>query len=225
MKRAKKTEGQVDMSRKGKSSKKDSGLWNHWVVVSLGLFMLGLWGAVAYQAIHTKPRPKASVTSGPVPVFFKRSEDAMPLPPTVDELVLKSAGRLARVTPRLAVWEVPSHSILCLALVASSRSIASSDLQPLEWAREADRMIQLDSRSEEQITALMNFSQRHHFWKKNICSMGALRKQFDRLTLERSENTADNASSTHSLPTPASVIRKQVLEQERASRKSEEVLA
>src|SRR5579884_2036151 len=104
MKRAKKTEAQVSMSRKGKSSKKDPSLWNHWVVVSLGLFLLGLWGAVAYQAIHAKPHPKTSATSGPVPVFFKRAEDAMPFPSTVDPAKFKSdsvreAYQIAREIP------------------------------------------------------------------------------------------------------------------------------
>lgn len=54
--------------------------------------MAGLWGAVAYQATHAKLRPKPSQTSQGVPVYFKRAEDAMPLPSTIDPAKFKNAS-------------------------------------------------------------------------------------------------------------------------------------
>ena len=45
-------------------------------------------------------------------------------------------------------------------------------------------MMRLDGRTEEQIAVLVAWSQHHPFWLKNILSMGKLRQQFDRLTLE-----------------------------------------
>lgn len=58
----------------------------------LGIFLAGLWGAVAYQAIHAKPKPKASQTAQGIPVYFKRPEDAMPFPATLDPAKFKNAS-------------------------------------------------------------------------------------------------------------------------------------
>lgn len=56
------------------------------------------------------------------------------------------------------------------------------DLQ--RWAKAFDLMIRRDKREPKDIWALMEFSQQDTFWKTNILSPDALRKQFDRLTLK-----------------------------------------
>lgn len=52
------------------------------------------------------------------------------------------------------------------------------------WAADVDRMIRIDKRSEEDIRALITWSQKDNFWKGNILSTSALRKQFDKLTIQ-----------------------------------------
>lgn len=92
------------MRKKQKATAKQSWLRTHAVLVGLGIFVVGLWGAVAYQAIHAKPKSKASQTAQSVPVYFKRAEDAMPFPATVDPAKFKdpsirAAYQVAREIP------------------------------------------------------------------------------------------------------------------------------
>ncbi|MEW6481880.1 MAG: hypothetical protein AB1397_02595, partial [bacterium] len=60
--------------------------------------------------------------------------------------------------------------------------ITLSQLQ--EWSKEVDLMIKMDKRSENEIRQVIEWSQKDTFWHKNILSMKAVRKQFDRLWLE-----------------------------------------
>jgi hypothetical protein len=69
-------------------------------------------------------------------------------------------------------------------ILGNNESAKITDKQIEGWAREADRMMRIDGRTEEQIAVLVAWSQHHPFWLKNILSMGKLRQQFDRLTLE-----------------------------------------
>lgn len=52
------------------------------------------------------------------------------------------------------------------------------------WAREVDRMIELDGRDPKEIEKIILFSQRDGFWHKNIRSTAKLRKQFEPLQLK-----------------------------------------
>lgn len=56
------------------------------------------------------------------------------------------------------------------------------DLQ--KWADDVRLMMERDSRTEEQIQYLIEWSQSHSFWHKNILSTSKLREQFDRLVME-----------------------------------------
>lgn len=99
----KKCKGKSIMGKKHKATKQ-SWLRTHAVLVILGIFVAGLWGAVAYQSVHAKPHPKLSHGSQPVPVYFKRAEDARPLPVTVDPAKFKvksvrAAYQVAREIP------------------------------------------------------------------------------------------------------------------------------
>jgi hypothetical protein len=80
-----------------------------------------------------------------------------------------------------------------------------TEAQASKWAREADRMIRLDGRTEKQIAELIVFSQNDEFWFANILSMGKLRERFDQLTNVRerkleSQNEADSAESAERRP-------------------------
>lgn len=93
------------MGHRNKSKARPSGLRKHGVLVFLGVFMVLLWGVVAYLAFRAKPRRGlAAATSGPVPAYFARVEDAMPLPPTLDPAQFKkpsirAAYQVAREIP------------------------------------------------------------------------------------------------------------------------------
>lgn len=52
------------------------------------------------------------------------------------------------------------------------------------WANDVRLMIEQDQRTYDDIKALIDFSQEHEFWFKNIQSMGKLRDQFSRLWAE-----------------------------------------
>ncbi len=92
----------------GKKHKATEQSWfrTHLVLVILGIFVVGLWGAVGYHLIHAKPHPKLSRGSQPVPVYFKRAEDARPLPATVDpakfnDRSVRAAYQVAREIPEV----------------------------------------------------------------------------------------------------------------------------
>lgn len=65
---------------------------------------------------------------------------------------------------------------------ASAKQQEERDLQ--RWAKTFDLTIRRDNRTAAQIWDVMRFSQQDSFWKVNILSADALRKQFDRLTLK-----------------------------------------
>lgn len=53
------------------------------------------------------------------------------------------------------------------------------------WSLEFDRMIRIDKRDPKKIYEIMEFSQKDTFWKTNILSACALRKQYDKLKLKK----------------------------------------
>ena len=54
------------------------------------------------------------------------------------------------------------------------------------WANVIRLTIQEDGRSLDAIKELFTWANQDHFWKKNILSPDSLRKQWDRLTIEKS---------------------------------------
>lgn len=56
------------------------------------------------------------------------------------------------------------------------------------WANTFRLMMERDGRSGKDIQELILWTQRHHFWYKNILSADKLRKQFDRLILEMKDD-------------------------------------
>jgi hypothetical protein len=67
----------------------------------------------------------------------------------------------------------------------SAKKQTENDLQ--RWAKTFDLTLRRDERTAEQTWTVMKFSQQDPFWKTNILSPDALRKQFDRLTLKMEE--------------------------------------
>jgi hypothetical protein len=60
-----------------------------------------------------------------------------------------------------------------------------------KWETTIDRMIRLDNRTPEEISTVIDFALSDSFWRQNILSADALRKQFDKLAAKMggSQNT------------------------------------
>ncbi|GCD94054.1 hypothetical protein [Embleya hyalina] len=56
-----------------------------------------------------------------------------------------------------------------------------------KWRDEARRLIDIDGRSVERIIRAIDWCQADSFWRSNVMSMPALRKQYDRLVLKATE--------------------------------------
>ncbi|EWG71762.1 putative uncharacterized protein YfdO [Enterobacter sp. DC1] len=54
------------------------------------------------------------------------------------------------------------------------------------WSNTVRLMRQIDNRSHQDICALYDWASKHHFWQTNILSPESLRKQWDKLTMQRS---------------------------------------
>lgn len=58
------------------------------------------------------------------------------------------------------------------------------------WANDVRLMNQIDGRTHREICDLYDWASKHHFWHKNVMCPASLRKQWDRLTLERADTGA-----------------------------------
>lgn len=74
-----------------------------------------------------------------------------------------------------------------LILQNNPKAKVPDDLE--KWANDIDLMIRIDKRTEEEIDAVIKFSQLDNFWKTNILSAGKLRKQFDQLYLQMQQKS------------------------------------
>jgi hypothetical protein len=59
-----------------------------------------------------------------------------------------------------------------------------TEKQVVDWGRQVDLMIRVDHRTVEEITFLVEWSQRDPFWKTVVLSMKKLREKFDQLTMK-----------------------------------------
>ena len=63
------------------------------------------------------------------------------------------------------------------------------------WVVEADRMMRLDGRTEQEIVSVMEWALADSFWSSNILSVPKLRKKFDQLSMQRSRKTPGRPKS------------------------------
>lgn len=70
-------------------------------------------------------------------------------------------------------------------LILQNNPGAKTPTDLTKWQSDFDRMKRLDNRTDEQIFAVMEFSQKDPFWKANILSAGKLREKFDTLLLQK----------------------------------------
>lgn len=70
-------------------------------------------------------------------------------------------------------------------LILQNNPGAKTPTDLTKWQSDFDKMKRLDNRTDEQIYAVMEFSQKDSFWKSNILSAGKLREKFDTLLLQK----------------------------------------
>uniref|UniRef100_A0A6H1Z798 Uncharacterized protein n=2 Tax=viral metagenome TaxID=1070528 RepID=A0A6H1Z798_9ZZZZ len=77
----------------------------------------------------------------------------------------------ASLLKNLILENIPSHKI--------------TDKQLESWANETRLMREQDNHTIEEINDLIQWSQKHYFWKANILSMGKLREKWNTLWMQR----------------------------------------
>jgi hypothetical protein len=125
-----------------------------------------------------------------------------------EDKIKKLAGISEAETREEKAAEMPQSKVK-KSKVKKSNNIYSSDSQPYllaeklkalilqnnqnakvpdnlqKWSREIDLMLRIDKRTPEHVQQVIEFSQKDSFWKSNILSAGSLRKQFDKLWLQK----------------------------------------
>lgn len=64
------------------------------------------------------------------------------------------------------------------------------------WATDIDRMLRLDERTPEEVERIIRWSQTDSFWQANILSGSALRKQFDKLSMQAGSDATNGEPHT-----------------------------
>jgi hypothetical protein len=97
---------------------------------------------------------------------------------------LKSSSDEKKDSPK------PSHEAEKLAALLSGEirrnapDFRTTPSQLRKWAVTADRMLRLDSRSYDQIAAVIRWCQADEFWHSNVLSFDKLRDKFDQLLMK-----------------------------------------
>lgn len=66
------------------------------------------------------------------------------------------------------------------------------------WASDAEKIVRLDKRGFEEIKEVLEWCQRHYFWKTNILSMATFREKFPKLLLQmKGEKNGPNRPQKH----------------------------
>ena len=90
------------------------------------------------------------------------------------------------------------------------------------WANDIRLMRERDGRTDADIRSLFGWANKHHFWKTNILSPTTLRKQWDKLVIQRDNSGGNNGPHQHtgrtSVAERATEARKQFEEFESSKR-------
>jgi len=82
--------------------------------------------------------------------------------------------------------------------------------QERNWAITAQRMLDIDNRTSEQIERLILWVQHDEFWMTNVLSMDKLREKFDRLAMKASLDAPNTARTNGKAPlSPSEIARRQ----------------
>lgn len=81
---------------------------------------------------------------------------------------------------------------LALRIRENNPKAKEPDLQ--KWARSIDLMMRIDNRGQDEIRAIIDWSQTDEFWKANILSTDKLREKFDTLTMHSKRRRDDDGA-------------------------------
>lgn len=69
-----------------------------------------------------------------------------------------------------------------LKQICQNQEIKKPNIQ--SWADDIRKMIEIDKRTEDQVTRMIDWSQKHYFWSKNILSAQSLRAKYDKMAAQ-----------------------------------------
>jgi len=92
-----------------------------------------------------------------------------------------------------------------LRLIEDNGEKLSPNYNLEKWANEFRLMRERDERTHEQIDYLIEWSQNHHFWKKNILSGDKIRKHYDQMVRQVKEEKGQDKPSSEPQKTPEQI--------------------
>lgn len=100
-------------------------------------------------------------------------------------------------TPSGAKWGTDDDLKVAEWIAARVKKINPTCKEPdlKAWANDVRLTNQIDGRTHREICDLYDWASKHHFWHKNVMCPASLRKQWDRLTMERAENGTASAGA------------------------------
>jgi hypothetical protein len=85
-------------------------------------------------------------------------------------------------SPKFEICDMESAKLLFSKMQENNENVKTPNFD--KWAEDIRKLRTLDKRPTEHINWLINWSQKDEFWKTNILSPSALRKQWDKLTIK-----------------------------------------
>jgi hypothetical protein len=114
----------------------------------------------------------------------KGTEKSKPsCPPPADE-VNAATSQSSGSAPEVSPTRMELANLLRQRIHENNSRARITEKQVIAWGRQVDLMIRMDNRTVEEITVLIEWSQRDPFWKTVVLSMKKLREKFDQLTMK-----------------------------------------
>ena len=134
---------------------------------------------------------------------------------------LQTSSDEAPAPAQKKLTRLPSQQACRLAALLKSEILRNkpdyriTPQQERNWAATAQRMLDRDKRSPEQIEKVIRWAQRDEFWMANVLSMNTLRKKFDQLELKMGTQQPKCAAAA---PLPATYVpaSEKILQERRA---------
>jgi uncharacterized protein YdaU (DUF1376 family) len=130
---------------------------------------------------------QAMLGNAPVPVPVSvpeiKEKSKSSCPPPADE-VNAATSQSSRSAPEVSPTGMELANLLRQRIHENNSRARITEKQVIAWGRQVDLMIRMDNRTVEEITVLIEWSQRDPFWKTVVLSMKKLREKFDQLTMK-----------------------------------------
>jgi hypothetical protein len=146
-----------------------------------------------YDPVKSNYDPvKSNYSDSKVKESKVKEETSVPEPPTPPDDMPKGKPKVPTTFGKNS-----AEMRLCRYLAKEMRvnnptcKIPGSPDKAQPWCKQFDLMLRLDGHTYDEIIDMIDFSQWHPFWKKNILSPGSLRDKWDRLVLEKMEAEED----------------------------------